>query len=277
MVATPPIPATGNSIEAELARLPARAETRTQAQKKNYAEALSRLLSTRLANGLRPFFDGIMPDATGKRQESKARTSKGYKKLDINYSTAELGLGLGVSVKTLNFVDAKSQRYTKNYTRIDNELRAEASDYHERQPYAVMVAVIFLPLDSCQDGKTRRRALGGTFTSASSFAQAVHIFRHRAGRIAPIDAPAKFERVFIVLYDTTDGTEFGETRCFDVTSIPPKNGPPSARFTMEQMLTEIVSTYDERNNTKVAWADEPASSQDLEDIIEISRQGDDNE
>jgi hypothetical protein len=89
-----------------------------------------------LANALRPSFP-ILPDEFGKKQESKARTSKGYKKLDINYSTTELGLGLGVFVKTLNFKDPKSQRYTKNYSRIDNELRAEASDYHERQPYAV--------------------------------------------------------------------------------------------------------------------------------------------
>jgi hypothetical protein len=178
MATMPPI---GDSIGEDLRSLPPREATQTRAQKKNYAEALSRLLATRLASGLRPFFDGIMPDALGRRQESKARTSKGYKKLDINYSTTELGLGLGISVKTLNFVDEKSQRYTKNYTRIDNELRAEASDYHERQPYAVMVAVIFLPLNSCTDGKARRRASGELLTTASSFAQAVHIFRHRAG------------------------------------------------------------------------------------------------
>jgi hypothetical protein len=103
------------SIDADLIRLPARGATQTRAQKKNYAEALSRLLATRLANGLRPYFDGIIPDAAGRSQESKARTSKGYKKLDVNYSTAELRLGLGVSVKTLNFVDETSQRYTKNY------------------------------------------------------------------------------------------------------------------------------------------------------------------
>src|ERR1700730_5092837 len=194
MATTPPI---GDSIEADLRRLPEREEVKTREQKKNYAEALSRALAKRLANGLRPFFDGIMPDAKGNKQESRARTSKGYKKLDINYSTTELGLGLGVSVKTINFIDARSKRYTKNYTRVDNELRAEASDYHERQPYAVMVAIIFIPLDACADGKTRGRR-----STASSFAQAVHIFRHRANRMAPIDAPAKFERVFIALYET---------------------------------------------------------------------------
>ena len=54
-----------------------------------------------------------------------------------------------MSIKTINFRDATTKRYTKNYTRADGELRAEASDYHERQPYAVMVAVIFLPIDAC--------------------------------------------------------------------------------------------------------------------------------
>jgi hypothetical protein len=269
MALAPPI---GESIEADLRRLPGREATRTREQKKNYAEALSRLLAGRLANGLRPFFDGIMPDADGKRQESKARTSKGYKKLDINYSTTELGLGLGVSVKTINFIDANSQRYTKNYTRVDNELRAEASDYHERQPYAVMVAVIFLPLNSCTDGKTRRLATGTIQTTASSFAQAVHIFRHRANRSAPIDAPAKFERVFIALYDISSGAEFGKVRCFDVSMPPPKNGVPRSCLTLAQMLTEVISNYDERNNTKVAWTDELAVPEDLDELMEIAQQ-----
>jgi hypothetical protein len=266
------MPAVSDSIEGDLKSLPQREEVKTREQKKNYAEALSRLLARRLANGLRPFFDGIMPDAEGRRQESRARTSKGYKKLDINYSTVELGLGLGVSVKTINFIDARSKRYTKNYTRVDNELRAEASDYHERQPYAVMVAIIFVPLDSCTDGKTRRRR-----STASSFAQAVHIFRHRANRTAPIDAPAKFEQVFIALYDTATGPDFGNVRCFDVSNAPPKNGIPGSCITLAQMLEKIVSTYDERNNTKVAWADEPSAPEDLDELIEITREGEDEE
>ena len=114
--------------------------------KKNYAERLSRALATCLANALRPHLPGITPNPTGERQEAPARTSKGFKKLDVNYSTPELGLGLGVSIKTLNFPDAGSGRFTKNYSRIDNELRAEATDYHQRQPYSVLVGVLFLPI-----------------------------------------------------------------------------------------------------------------------------------
>src|SRR5689334_15108379 len=88
----------GEFIDTELKALPSRGTTDTREKKKNYAESLSRSLATRLANALRPTFPGILPDKSGRSQESKARTSKGYKKLDINYSTTELGLGLGVSV-----------------------------------------------------------------------------------------------------------------------------------------------------------------------------------
>ena len=122
-----------------------------RSKKKNYAEKLSRELARVMADALRPSFKGILPDETGQGQESRARTSKGFKKLDVNYSTPQLGLALGISIKTINFADAKTKRFTKNYTRNENELRAEAMDYHKRQPWAVLVAVIFLPVTSCDD------------------------------------------------------------------------------------------------------------------------------
>src|SRR5690606_35793072 len=96
-------------------------EKASRSDKKNYAERLSRHLATAFANALRGEFPGIKPDPDGKGQESNARTAKGVKKLDVNYSTPELGLGLGVSIKTLNYKDASTNRYTKNITRIDNE------------------------------------------------------------------------------------------------------------------------------------------------------------
>src|SRR5262245_27500507 len=81
----------------------------------------------------------------GRAQNRGARTAKGFKKLDVNYSTPELGLALGVSIKTINYRDPETKRYTKNYSRVDNELRAEAMDYHQRQPFAVLVGLLFLP------------------------------------------------------------------------------------------------------------------------------------
>lgn len=221
-----------------------RAAQTSSTTKKNYAERLSRALSTRVANALRPTFPGILPNPDGSAQESRARTSKGFAKLDVNYSTPELGLGLGVSIKTLNFRDGGSNRYTKNYTRVDKELRAEAADYHERQPYAVMVALFFLPADSCSDARM----------SESSFGAAVKTFRLRARRREPTDAPELFERVFIGLYET-DPDKLGEVGFFDVEDRPPKAGRPAKLLTFSEMIAAIVSTYDARNVVSFEWAD----------------------
>jgi hypothetical protein len=213
--------------------------------KKNYAERLSRALSQRFADALRKLFDGILPNADGIGQESRARTGKGLKKLDVNYSTVELGLGLGVSIKTINFRDARSRRYTKNYTPVDNELRAESADYHERQPYAVLCAVIFLPKDACDDGRGR---------TPSSFGQAIQIFRHRAGREKPVDDSTLFERILVGLYDT-EAISFGLVAYFDVMDAPPRTGQPRTLKTFSEAIESIVDAYDSRNKIKFKWAD----------------------
>ena len=212
--------------------------------KKNYAEALSRALAQRFADALRGSFEGILPEPDGSGQESRARTGKGLKKLDVNYSTVQLGLGLGVSIKTINFRDAKTKRYTKNYTRVDNELRAEAADYHERQPYSVLCAVVFLPLDACDDSGT----------AASSFGQAVQIFRYRAGREKPVEDATLFERILIGLYNT-DPTRFGHVAFFDVMDTPPRQGKPQSLMSFKGAIDAIVTAYDQRNKTTFKWAE----------------------
>jgi len=233
-----------SSIANELRAAGDRDKITTQPEKKNYAEALSRQLSVTMAQALRGAFPGILPDEHGIGQESRARTAKGFKKLDVNYSTTELGLGLGVSIKTVNFRDKKSGRYTKNFTRADGELRAEASDYHERQPWAVMVALVFMPIDACDDGTKTH----------SSFGQAVQIYRLRGNRTKPNDPPLFFEGVFIGLYDTAPET-FGDVVFFDVVDAPPRNGRPRSALTLGQLIERIVAIYDARNNPVMRWAD----------------------
>ncbi len=142
------------------------------AEKKNYVQRLSNHIATCFANLLRKGFKGILPDERGGKQESPARTSRGLKKLDVNYSTSRLGLALGVSIKTINYRDAKTKRYTKNYSRNDNELRAEATDYHQRQPYAVLIAILFLPIDSCDDvqqGSKKEKDISSFGAAVSSY------------------------------------------------------------------------------------------------------------
>ncbi|MBK9373263.1 MAG: hypothetical protein IPN03_05925 [Holophagales bacterium] len=71
----------------------------TSTAKKNYAEQLSRNLAMLFANRLRSGFPEITPDEKGRRHERPARTAKGTKKLDVNYSHPDIGLGLGVTTR----------------------------------------------------------------------------------------------------------------------------------------------------------------------------------
>src|SRR2546429_12661 len=189
---------------------------------------------------LRPPFPTVGPLPDGSRQESRAPTGKGKKKLDVNYSTQELGLALGVSIKTLNFRDAGSGRYTKNATRIDNELRAEASDYHERQPFAVMAAVVFIPIDSCDDSKKGK----------SSFAQIVEVLRHRANRETTKNREELFERVYIGLYDFASRP--ASVTFFDVGQLAPNSGRPPSDVSLdfEAMLRQMIALYKNRNKIR---------------------------
>ena len=222
-------------------------ESAKQKDKKNYAERLSHALATKIANSLRRDFKHITPDKDGRQQEKRARSAKGFKKLDVNYSTPELGLGLGISVKTIGYRDKKSKNYVKNITRIDNELRAEAIDYHLRQPYAVMIAILFLPVDSCDDGNAKR----GT---PSSFGRSVHNLRFRANRVNPRNEEQLFERIFIGLYEP-EGPQRGYVTFFDIMSRPPKFGRPRKDNLMSfsNLVAEIKSTFDLRNNPPFQW------------------------
>jgi len=217
---------------------------RSQAEKKNYAQRLSNALAIKVANGLRHAFPGILPSERGERQESRALTAKGHKKLDVNFSTVELGLGLGVSIKTLNFPDAGSKRYTKNVTRIDNELRAEAHDYHQRQPFAVLAALIFLPYAACEDGGRR---------SPSSFGHAVKAYYYRGRRVQTSEDASLFEKIFVALY-VPDGEMRGATTFFDVENPPPWHGPPANTLPLNEVLAEIRKAFEARNEATFRWA-----------------------
>jgi len=233
---------------------PRPAQNASREIKKNYAEQFSRAIAACIANRLRTAFPGITPDEDGFRQEAPARTAKGFKKLDVNYSTPELGLALGISVKSINLPDwseakKKIGRFTKNYSRNDNELRAEATDYHQRQPYAVLVGVLFLPEASCKDAGSGT----GKEEGISSFAAAVRFFRPRANREKPRNDVDLFERFFIALYNE----DTGETFFFDVMDPPPRNRcpRPDECYTFEEFIKEITSTYNERNNPSFEWAE----------------------
>lgn len=209
--------------------------------KKNFAERFSRSLAQQLAADLRL---SLGKEVRTARDVGRAPGQRGATGLDVVYGDAVSGLGLGVSIKTVTFADAATGRFTKNYTRIDHELRSEAIDHHERQPYAVLVAVLFLPIDSVDDG------------NPSSFGRAIERFRRRIGRRDPRGDLGRLEGMYVGLYDVAE--EFPRVGFFDAMDSPPKRGTPSLR-TWEDMLARVVALHAERNGATFRWLEDGES------------------
>jgi hypothetical protein len=253
--------------------------TGKQADKKNYAQRLSNGLAQTVANALRPHFPSVTPTATGAGQEARVAVDKGQKRLDVKVTDPTLGLLLCVSIKTYSFQDYSPSkkrlgRWTKNIVRNDHELRGEAMVLHQRQPYSVLVALMFEPYATCDDGKP-----DGGDAGKSSFAHHVATLSKRAGRgrrqvygtgtPAYVDFGADdprydlFERAFIGLYDP-DGADKGAVRFFDVEAPPPRTGRPSdmATLDLDELILEIQNEVNRRNRLAPTWADDSASDDD---------------
>lgn len=212
--------------------------TGKQSDKKNYAQTLSNELATMMADCLRDHYGRarITPRQDGSGQEFTIGAKIDSKKTDVGVWDDAAGLILGVSIKTYSFRDfhgpngrtpAHLGRYQRNVKRNDMELRDEADILHRRQPFAVLFALFFLPLDSAWDG----------VNGHSSFAHVVFTLRKRTGRSAA-DASRTdlFEKVYVGLF-----TRDGEVSFFDVGNAPPRNQPPRDTITLSE-LVEIMRT-----------------------------------
>jgi hypothetical protein len=244
-----------------------------QAEKKNYAQRLSNGLAQVVANALRDDFPDVTPTADGAGQESTVTVDKGQKRLDVKVSDSALGLILSVSIKTYSFQDYSPTkkslgRWSKNIVRNDHELRGEAMVLHQRQPYSVLIALMFEPYEICEDGDPEK----ASDKAKSSFAHHVGVLSKRAGRgrrkvyggspDAFVDYGAEdpryelFERVLIGLYEQA-GERRGAVRFFDVETSPPRNGRPAENKTLsfDEVIELINDEVNRRNSFAPTWAD----------------------
>lgn len=227
----------------------------SQSDKNQYAVRFADAMARLLARDLAPRMRGI--EATTKRN---AASAKGSKQLDVNFSTPQLGLALGISLKSVHLRETTGgRRYTHNLKRNEEELRIEASGYHKRQPYAVMIGVLCLPFDSCADARSEK--------SSSSFGSWVRHLRPFSGRESPHDDEDRFERLYIALYEPSGK----DLRFFDIRTAPPKNGVPRGDgdlfgplvrdgaplrlLSYSEFLDEVYHTYLRRNSADFQWAD----------------------
>lgn len=218
-------------------------------QKRTYATRFADKMAICVANALRGRFPGILPDEFGRGTESPAQAVRGPKKLDVNYSTPQLGLGFGISLKAVHFREKQKRGYIHNMKRNDEELRSEASGYHQRQPYAVLVAVLFLPDDACDDATLRH---------SSSFGAWVRYLRPLSQRKSPQDDIDRYEKVYIGLY-ARDGSRM---EFFDVSLAPPKRGRPKNLLSQSAFLDEVEKAFLTRNVADFEWADDEAVETD---------------
>lgn len=249
-----------------------------QGVKIKYAVRFADAMAAELAVDLRPRFRDIA--ATTKRE---AGAAGGKKQLDVNFSTPSSGLALGISLKSVHLRDVGSgHKYGHNKKRNTEELLVEVTGYHRRQPYAVMVGVLFLPCDSCTDGRKGH---------PSSFGSWVRHLRPHVGRVEPEDDIGLFEKIYVALYEP-DGTDL---RFFDVESDPPKNskprvdGPlfaedpedwrPLRSMSYGEFLEAVYTEYQKRNPVSFKWADgeeEQLPLDELEDEEDADQEEEDS-
>ena len=202
-----------------------------------FAIDFAKHMGIEVARVLDPYFPRITSG------EKPSRAVRGLKRVDVKYSTPEVGLGLALSFKSVHFGEDEEgkARFVHNKKRNDEELRVEATGHHLRQPYAVMVAVLFLPFESCAD-EIRKR---------SSFAAWVEYLWPLKGRTEPEDPPDRYELVFIGLY-ARDGSELGFYEIGGTVPCPRK-GRPRQLLTLGEFLSRIKDTYDQRNGLDFAF------------------------
>jgi hypothetical protein len=195
-----------------------------------YATHFAMRFGTVIAAALEHDFKGV------RSGETPSASEKGLSRVDVNYSTVEAGLGFAISMKSVHVGEKNegTSHFTHNIKRNLEELRVEAMAHHIRQPFAVLVALLFLPFESCTDrGKT------------SSFASWVRALWALKGREKPEDREDRFELVFIALY-ARDASELGFYQVGG--DVPcPRKGRPLTLLSFEQFLALVKRAYLKRN------------------------------
>ena len=165
--------------------------------KKSYSENVSAAVAGAVAQELRERgLRRARPAPPGELDTSGAERRMaggiGAKKVDVTWATEEAGLLLGISIKTINFRDKKTNNFQKNLTNRRGDMLFEAVTLHRRFPYAVLGGLFFLDRGAAHDQTKRRR---------STFLNAHARFQLFTGREDPGGRDEQYERLYLVLLD----------------------------------------------------------------------------
>ena len=222
-------------LEAALKGLAAKpADTALQSDKKRYSERVSEAVAQALAAELRrrglkearPAPPGVM-DSSG--AERRMAGGLGAKKVDVTWATAEAGLLLAISVKSISFRDSRTGNYQKNLVNRRGDMLMEAVTLHRRFPYSVLAGFFFLDSGAEADNTNRRK---------STYINAHARLRLFTGRNDPAGRDEQFERFYLLLLEATPSAV--DIRAYEV-------GKPDTPIPLDQILNDLLSLVAERN------------------------------
>ena len=218
-----------------LAELPPKPDDAAkQADKKAYSERVSKLLALAFGEELRrrgmPEARPAPPGAPGDSgAERRIAGGIGAKKVDVTWATEECGLILGISIKTINFRDAKTRNFQKNLTNRRADMLMEAVTLHRRFPYAVLAGFFFLDKEAEKDGTDKRR---------STLLNAHARLRLFTGRADPAGRDEQYEKLYLVLLDSSS-----ETTPFQAWEV----GKPTQPVALDNIFNGLTDLVAERN------------------------------
>ncbi len=210
------------------------AQNASQQEKKRYSELFSQAtaaafgeeLRVRGLKGTRPSLPG---EAGASGAERRLYGGIGAKKVDVSWALEESGLLLGISIKSIHFMDQKTSNFQKNLTNRRGDMLFEAVTLHRRFPYAVLVGFLFLDWQAAEDGTERRKC---TLDNAHD---RLRLF---TGRNDPDGREEQYERLYV---GKVDGNKFApKWELFEA-------GKPGRPITISQAFDELIELLAERN------------------------------
>jgi hypothetical protein len=205
-----------------------------RAVKAGYSQQMSQVIANAFADELRQRgMTTALPAPPGtvgiSGAERRLSGGIGAKKVDASWATEESGLIAGLSIKTINWRDAKTKNFQKNLTNRRGDMLFEAVTLHRRFPYAALGGFFFLDWGAESDHTGKRRS---TWVNAH---QRLRLFTRRSD---PAGREEQFERLYLVLVEATKFAAKWKVR---------EVGLPDDDLDFDAILTDLVALVVERN------------------------------
>tara|TARA_B100000678_G_scaffold286264_1_gene290714 strand:- start:935 stop:1669 length:735 start_codon:yes stop_codon:yes gene_type:complete len=210
------------------------ADTAKSDEKKAYSEKISANIALAVADelrerGMKKARPAPPGELGGSGAERRMSGGIGAKKVDVTWSTEESGLILGISIKSINFKDNRTQNFQKNLTNRRGDMLIEAVTLHRRFPYAVLGGLFIFDSGAATDDTAKRR---------STLENAHTRFRLFTGRDDPAGRDEQYEAFYFMLLDAS--SQHASYKLYRV-------GQPRAEIEFHDLICELVERVAVRN------------------------------